>query len=46
METANKIKVTADKYVILEGNKIEILAKDKISKISKDMGDVKRMPKR
>ena len=31
METANKIKVTADKYVILEGNKIEMLAKDKIS---------------
>lgn len=29
--TANKIKVTADKYVILEGNKIEMLAKDKIS---------------
>ncbi len=31
METANKIKVTADKYVILEGNKIEMLPKDKIS---------------
>lgn len=31
METANKIKVAADKYVILEGNKLEMLAKDKIS---------------
>ena len=31
MEIANKINFTADKYVILEENKIEMLAKDKIS---------------
>ncbi|SFT37760.1 Phage late control gene D protein (GPD) [Selenomonas sp. GACV-9] len=29
--TSNKIKATADKCVILEGRKIEVLAKDKIS---------------